>query len=178
LTYVTLFLRVTLVVRTRQHVDLLWRALVWASAPVVLYGLLQALRLDPLAWQSDSSSPILSTVGRSNFLGTYLVLIIPLTWGQLLVARARAGLMLLWAGPGSASPPTASSASYAVSGGYWRCAIAHDVNDDGLVTVYDIQVIADAWGDVPAPGYADRDGDGDVDMLDIQLVTAHWGLIC
>ncbi len=59
---------------------------------------MQALRLDPLAWQSDSSSPVLSTVGRSNFLGTYLVLIIPLTWGQLLVARARAGLMLLCAG--------------------------------------------------------------------------------
>lgn len=98
LTYVTLFLCVTLVLRTRQHVDLLWRALVWASAPVVLYGLLQALGLDPLAWQSDSASPVLSTVGRSNFLGTYLVLIIPLTWGQLLVARTRAGLMLLWAG--------------------------------------------------------------------------------
>lgn len=82
------------------------------------------------------------------------------------------------AGQGSASPPVASSASYAVTGGYWRCTIAHDVNDDGLVTVYDIQVIAEAWGDVPAPGYADRDGDGDVDMIDIQLVTAHWGLIC
>lgn len=82
------------------------------------------------------------------------------------------------AGQGSASPPTAASTSYIVTGGYWRCAIAHDVNDDGVVTIYDIQVIADAWGDLPALGYADRDGDGDVDMVDIQLVTAHWGLIC
>ncbi len=97
LAYLVLFFCAITGLRTRQHIDLLWRALVWASAPVVLYGFLQAHRLDPLAWQSDAASPVLATVGRSNFLGTYLVLIIPLTWGQLVVARARAGLLLLCA---------------------------------------------------------------------------------
>ncbi len=98
LAYLALFFITAVGLRTRPHVDLLWRALVWASAPVVLYGLLQALRVDPLGWQSDAASPVLSTVGRSNFLGTYLVLIIPLTWSQLLVTRTRTGLMLLCAG--------------------------------------------------------------------------------
>lgn len=84
----------------------------------------------------------------------------------------------LTAGQSAASPPRAAGASYVVSGGYWRCAVAHDVNDDGLVTVYDIQVVAQTWQALPAPGYADRDGDGDVDMVDILRVTAHWGQVC
>ena len=82
------------------------------------------------------------------------------------------------AGQSAASPPAASSASYVVSSGYWRCAVAGDVNDNGVVDMDDIQAVASAWGDIPAPGYADRDGDGDVDVVDIQQVTAHWGEVC
>jgi tetratricopeptide (TPR) repeat protein/O-antigen ligase len=50
----------------------------WSSAPVAIYGLLQAVRLDPLSWQVEGS-PTMSTLGRSNFLGAYLVLVLPST---------------------------------------------------------------------------------------------------
>jgi len=64
---------------TRPQVMRLLRALVIGSVPVTVYGLLQAAGLDPLVWISDSVSPVLSTVGRSNYLAAYLAMVIPFT---------------------------------------------------------------------------------------------------
>lgn len=85
--YVILFLLTATGLRSRAQVDRLWMALVWGSAPIVAYGLLQAAGLDPLGWRTDAASPVLSTVGRANFLGSYLVLIVPLTAGGAMLAR-------------------------------------------------------------------------------------------
>ncbi|MGB4804028.1 MAG: O-antigen ligase family protein [Anaerolineae bacterium] len=68
----------TLAARQRQVT-----ALILGSVPVTLYGLIQALGLDPLSWTTDAISPVLSTLGRSNFLGAYLALIIPFTLARL-----------------------------------------------------------------------------------------------
>ena len=87
--YLALFLFTAAGLRTRAQVERLMAALVWGSAPVVGYGLLQAAGLDPLGWRSDAVSPALSTLGRSNFLGAYLVLVMPLTAGRLALARRR-----------------------------------------------------------------------------------------
>lgn len=76
-------------IETRAQFDRLWTALIWTSAPVVAYGLLQAAGVDPLNWRSDAASPVLSTVGRANFLGSYLVLLAPLTLGRALTAERR-----------------------------------------------------------------------------------------
>jgi O-antigen ligase len=73
----------------------LLRVLVWASAPVVLYALIQALGLDPIRWSTDAYSPVFSTVGRSNFLGSYLLLIVPLTVVAALLAARRWPLWFL-----------------------------------------------------------------------------------
>ncbi len=64
---------------TRGQALRLALALVIGSAPVTLYGLLQAAGLDPLTWISDAVSPVLSTVGRSNYLAAYLVMVMPFT---------------------------------------------------------------------------------------------------
>lgn len=64
------------------------RWLLLGSVPVTLYGLVQAGGWDPLAWQSDSVSPILSTLGRSNFLGAYLALLLPFSIAQALSAQS------------------------------------------------------------------------------------------
>ncbi len=90
--------------RTRAQADRLWAALAWGSLPVVAYGLLQAAGLDPLNWRSDAASPLTSTLGRSNFTGSYLVLVLPLTlsrffaarrWPYLLLATGQAVCLLL-----------------------------------------------------------------------------------
>jgi len=94
-TYLALFLLTAAGLRTRAQAQRLWMALVWGSAPVVAYGLLQAARLDPLEWHTDAASPVLSTIGRANFLGSYLVLVVPLTAGQVLAIGSTVSLRQL-----------------------------------------------------------------------------------
>ncbi len=84
-----LFLSLVRVLHSELMIDQLWLLLVWTSLPIVSYGLVQALALDPLAWQSDGASAVLSTLGRSNFLGAYLVMIIPLTIGRFFLGQHR-----------------------------------------------------------------------------------------
>lgn len=93
--YIALFCICATQLRTRAKCTRLWRALVWGSAPVVIYGLLQAAGLDPLAWQTDASSNVLASIGRANFLGSYLVLLLPLTAGRIPLARQRTPLYIL-----------------------------------------------------------------------------------
>jgi tetratricopeptide (TPR) repeat protein len=78
LCYLALFLLVALHVREIDQVQRLFGAIVWGSAPVVIYGLLQSAGLDPLNWHVEES-PVISTLGRGNFVGAYLVLVLPLT---------------------------------------------------------------------------------------------------
>ncbi|MBN2007208.1 MAG: O-antigen ligase family protein [Anaerolineae bacterium] len=75
-----LFLMLSDRLRTPAQVGRLLAAIAWGSAPVTLYGLLQALNLDPLVWQVEGP-PVIGTLGRSNFVGAYLVLVLPVTVG-------------------------------------------------------------------------------------------------
>jgi O-antigen ligase len=96
--YLALFLLIATGARARAQVERLWLALVWGSVPVVGYGLVQAAGLDPLPWHTDAASAIVSTIGRANFVGSYLVLLLPLTLGRALLARLRCPYLLLLAG--------------------------------------------------------------------------------
>jgi len=84
-----LFAAVACALRTRAQAERLLNVLIWGSLPVVLYGLGQAMGLDPLRWQIDTALPVLATLGRPNFLASYLVLVIPVTFGRLLGAARR-----------------------------------------------------------------------------------------
>ncbi len=83
-----LFLMIVDRLRTLAQVERLMATIAWGSAPVALYGLLQALKLDPLPWTVEGS-PVISTLGRSNFVGAYLVLALPITLACLIQARDR-----------------------------------------------------------------------------------------
>ena len=96
--YLALFSLTAINVRARAQAERLWVALIWGSAPVVAYGFLQAAGLDPFDWRTDAASSVLSTIGRANFLGSYLVLVIPLTVGRVLLARRRWPYLFLLAG--------------------------------------------------------------------------------
>ena len=96
--YLVLFSLTAANLRGREQMERLWLALVWGSAPVVVYGLLQAAGFDPLDWHTDAASPVLSTLGRANFVGSYLVLVLPLTAGRLILARRRWPYLLLLGG--------------------------------------------------------------------------------
>lgn len=74
---------------SQQNRNELTAALLIGSVPIAIYGLVQYASLDPLQWESDSVSPILSTLGRSNFLGAYLAILIPLTLHWLMTTGVR-----------------------------------------------------------------------------------------
>jgi O-antigen ligase/Tfp pilus assembly protein PilF len=140
--YLVLFLLTATGLRCREQVRRLLLALVWGSAPVVAYGLIQAAGLDPLPWRTDAASPVLATLGRSNFLASYLVLVIPLTaacwalarcrgrrhWPYLLLIAAQLACLALtqaragWIGLGVAV--LASLLAWALAVSDWRPALA------------------------------------------------------
>ncbi len=61
----------------------------FGSVPVIFYGLIQAAGGDPIIWQTDSLSPILSTLGRSNFVAAYLAILLPFCF-YLVLEKPRA----------------------------------------------------------------------------------------
>jgi len=112
LAYLALFLLVARALRTSSQVERLFCALAWGSAPVVLYGLAQAAGLDPLGWHTDAASPVLSTIGRANFVGSYLVLVVPVTATQLSQARRRWAYALLLTGQSACLALTLARAAW------------------------------------------------------------------
>ncbi|MEZ4867958.1 MAG: O-antigen ligase family protein [Caldilineaceae bacterium] len=50
-----------------------------AGVTVSSYGIAQFAGYDPFAWQSDSISSVHATLGRSNFLGAFLAVILPIS---------------------------------------------------------------------------------------------------
>src|SRR3954447_12387083 len=82
--YVVLFLIVADRLRRRQQFERLVSVLLAAALPVCLYGIAQALRIDPMPWEHDITARVISTVGNALFLAGYLLLLVPLTlWRAL-----------------------------------------------------------------------------------------------
>ncbi len=79
LSYIVLMLSVVLHLRTMNQVQRIFQAMAWASLPLCVFGLMQALGFNPFDWTTDSNSAVMATLGRSNFFGSYLVLVLPLT---------------------------------------------------------------------------------------------------
>lgn len=76
---VAFFLLLTDALRHGDRFDRLVTAMLLGSVPVAVYGLVQYFGQDPLPWITDAVSPVLSTMGRSNFLGAYLAMVVPFT---------------------------------------------------------------------------------------------------
>lgn len=99
LSYMALFFILLCNLESRAQVERLITVILWGSLPVALYGIIQYLGLDPIPWEVDAPSPVHSTLGRSNFLAAYLVMVIPLTMGRFSLSawkgRAGYGFLLL-----------------------------------------------------------------------------------
>lgn len=76
---VIFFLLMASGLQTKAQFDRLVSALILGSVAVAVYGLSQFFGIDSLPWITDSVSPVLSTLGRSNFLGAYLAMVVPFT---------------------------------------------------------------------------------------------------
>jgi len=98
LALVGLFLTASLVFDKAKRRQMLSKVLIWGSMPVIIYAIIQGLGADPFSWDSNGASAVLGTMGRSNFLGSYLILVIPLTVVDLMSAERQPAKVLLLAG--------------------------------------------------------------------------------
>ena len=78
------FFLVSTMSHTRETRERIVNALLLGTVPVMVYGLVQVLHLDPLTWETDAISPMGSTLGRSNFVGAYLAMVVPFTMYRLM----------------------------------------------------------------------------------------------
>lgn len=101
LTYLLLFLLAASRLHTLPYARRLLTAVVAVAAPLILFSLGQALGWNPFGLVSDARSPVFATLGRANFLGAYLALLVPLTLALLVTSKrryGRAGWAILCAG--------------------------------------------------------------------------------
>ena len=75
-----------------------------------------------------------------------------------------------------------SGGDYVLQGGFQRCTVVHDLDDNGVVNISDVMLVANRWrcrcGDECYDPYYDMDDDCDIDVVDIMLVVVHWGETC
>jgi tetratricopeptide (TPR) repeat protein len=103
LAYLWLFLLVATQMQTLQQARRLFLALVWPGLFLAAMGVIQLLAATlniNLGWQllplvTDARSPVYATLGRSNFLGAYLAILLPLTLALLVTSRQRRSQMAL-----------------------------------------------------------------------------------
>lgn len=88
LAYLTIFAAILAHVRRRAQVERLITAIILASLPVGLYGILQHYDVDPLPWGGDVVTRIAANMGNAIFVAAYLIMVIPLTAGRLISSFA------------------------------------------------------------------------------------------
>lgn len=87
LSYLLLFLIVSARLRTLAQARRLVVAMAATGIPLAGIGLAQTLGWDPVGLISDARSLAYATLGRSNFLGAYLAMLLPLTLTLVLIAH-------------------------------------------------------------------------------------------
>ncbi|MBI5290911.1 MAG: O-antigen ligase family protein [Chloroflexi bacterium] len=97
LAYLVIFAAIAAHMRRREQVERLITMVILTSLPVSLYGVMQRLKVDPLPWGEDTTQRVTSTMGNAIFIGSYLIMALPLTAMRMLqsfraVLREEAGL--------------------------------------------------------------------------------------
>ena len=87
LSYMLLFLLVVTQLRSLQQAQRLTIALVATAAPIVVISLMQAAGWKPFGLFTDARSTIYATLGRANFVGAYLAMLLPLTLAICLTCK-------------------------------------------------------------------------------------------
>ena len=77
--YLVAFLAVLCTLRSEHKVRRALQAMVFASVPVAVYGLFQAVGADPLRWVGSQAGRISAQAGNPIFLGAYLIMVIPVS---------------------------------------------------------------------------------------------------
>lgn len=91
LTYLLLFVLAAQRFQSLPRARPLLAAMVATGGLIALLGLGQAAGWNPLGLASDARSPMYATLGRANFVGAYLAMLVPLTLALFLTSPSRYG---------------------------------------------------------------------------------------
>jgi len=90
LSYIAIFFLILQVLRGQDQVERLITLIVLTSLPVSLYAMMQHYGLDPMPWgqgvTESVTERVTSLLGNAISVGAFLIMIIPLTLRQLIVA--------------------------------------------------------------------------------------------
>lgn len=81
--YILLYIIISTVLEERDGEDMI-TAILLGSVVIILYGFVQRQGVDILEWATSPQHRIWSTLGNPNFLGAYLVMVIPLAVSRFL----------------------------------------------------------------------------------------------
>ncbi|HJW90348.1 MAG TPA: hypothetical protein VJ436_06880 [Anaerolineales bacterium] len=110
--YLVIGLAIAAQLRRRAQVERLLTAMVLASLPVGLYGVLQRFGLDPVPWGGNVTTRIAANMGNSIFVAAYLIMAFPPT-----AVRCATAISDLLAGRGPAWPNLVRASAYVLIGG-------------------------------------------------------------
>ncbi len=83
LCYLILFGMVSTCLKSPAHINQLVTAAILTSVPVSVYAIVQKLGLDPFTWEREPIKRVGSTFGNAVFLGSYLVMVMPVTVSRM-----------------------------------------------------------------------------------------------
>ena len=85
---------------TKKRIGLLLYAVMITGTGMCIYGLLQAVGIDPITWSGSSRIRIFSLVGNPNMFAGYLLVLIPLSFGFPVVVGVNWKTIMLGVGTG------------------------------------------------------------------------------
>src|SRR5689334_22954653 len=84
LSYMMLGILVLANLRTFAQLNRLINFMLLTSVPVALYGIVQAMHLDPLPWAGDTASRVASSMGNAIFVAAWLIMVTPFALYRLI----------------------------------------------------------------------------------------------
>ncbi|MFZ2421758.1 MAG: hypothetical protein WA029_11495, partial [Anaerolineae bacterium] len=87
--YIVIFFLTLTHLRSRVQLNRLLHAIVIASLPVALYGILQHYSLDPLPWGGDVKLRVAGNMGNAIFIAAYLIIAFFVTLERFLRSAGR-----------------------------------------------------------------------------------------
>lgn len=87
--YLVIFFLAASQIKTRADVQRAITIALIASFPIALYGIIQHYFLDTLPWVGDVTTRVASNLGNSIFIGSFLILTIPLALARLIQSSER-----------------------------------------------------------------------------------------
>ena len=127
--YAVIFFLAASLLQTRADVERAISIALITSFPIALYGIVQHYFVDPLPWVGDVTSRVASTLGNSIFIGSFLILAIPLALARVLQTAERTGTN--FAGRARIGLYAAAFATFAAVAALW--ALSFDLSAKKLI---------------------------------------------